>query len=124
MDKVYTGDVDAYLKTVAERFGLADMTPVEKQRLIDAAKQQDAGTEDAALYGSYSPTQVAVAHILSERANVEWTTFAHTATQIPMGAVGVGAIKFMGFKDNTEIARTMADVLHFQLSDVQMAMAQ
>ena len=124
MVKVYTGDVDAYLKTVAERFGLADMTPVEKQRLIDAAKQQDAGTEDAALYGSYSPTQVAVAHILSERANVEWTTFAHTATQIPMGAVGVGAIKFMGFKDNTEIARTMADVLHFQLSDVQMAMAQ
>ena len=124
MDKVYTGDVDAYLRIVAERFGLADMTPVEKQRLIAAAKQQDTGAKDAALYGSYSPTQVAVAHILSERANVEWTTFAHTGTQIPMGAVGVGAMQFMGFKDNTEIARTLADLLHFQLSDVQVAMAQ
>ncbi len=124
MAKVYSGDVDAYLNTVAERFGLADMTDGEKARLVEAAKLQDAGAKDAAMYGSYSPTQVAVAHILSERANVEWTTFAHTATQIPMGAVGVDAMNFMGFKDNTEIAKTMADVLHFQLTEKQLAMAQ
>lgn len=60
MDKVYTGDVEAYLHAVAERFGLVDMTPVEKQRLIAVAKQQDAGAKDAALYGAYSPTQVAM----------------------------------------------------------------
>ncbi len=124
MDKVYTGDVDAYLNTVAKRFGLADMTDSEKARLVEAAKLQDAGAKDAAMYGSYSPTQVAVAHILSERANVEWTTFAHTATQIPMGAVGVAAMNFMGFKDNTEIAKTMADVLHFQLTEKHLALAQ
>ncbi len=124
MVNVYSGDVDAYLKTVAERFGLADMTVEEKQRLIEAATLQDAGAKDAAAYGSYSPTQVAVAHILSERANVEWTTFAHTATQIPMGAVGVDAMSFMGFKDNTEIAKTMASVLHFQLTEKHLALAQ
>ena len=124
MAKVYTGNVDAYLKTVAQRFGLADMTEKEKAILVDAAKQQDAGANDANTYGGYSPTQIAVAHILSERANVEWTTFAHTATQIPMGAVGTYALKFMGYKDNTEIARTMAEVLDFQLSEPKVAMAQ
>jgi alkaline phosphatase len=124
MSKVYTGDVDAYLSTVAERFGLADMTEVEKALLIDAAKQQDAGADDSNTYGGYSPTQVAVAHVLSKRANVEWTTFAHTATQIPMGAVGVCSLKFMGFKDNTEIAQTMAEVLNFDLTGASLAMAQ
>jgi alkaline phosphatase len=126
MAKVYTGDKESYLKTVADKFGLGDMTDQEKSRLLDAAAQQDKGVKDVVRYGSYSPTQVAVAHILSERANVEWTTFAHTATQIPMGAEGVGAMEFMGFKDNTEIAKTMAHILGLHLSTVnnKVALAQ
>jgi len=123
MAKVYTGDKDAYLQTVATRFGIVNMTEAEKSRLLEAAAQQDNGAKNDALYGSYSPTQVAVAHILSERANVEWTTFAHTATQIPMGATGVDAMRFMGFKDNTEIAKAMASILGFQLSTIDYAMA-
>jgi len=122
MAKVYTGDKNAYLQTVATRFGIVNMTDVEKSRLLEAAAQQDKGAKSDVLYGSYSPTQVAVAHILSERANVEWTTFAHTATQIPMGATGIDAMQFMGFKDNTEIARAMASVLGFQLSTIDYAM--
>ncbi len=124
MANVFSGDIDSYLKTVAERFGLADMTADEQARLVAAAKQQDAGADDAATYGGYSPTQVAVASILSERANVEWTTFAHTATQIPMGAVGIESMRFMGFKDNTEIAATMAGILGLQLTQPQLALAQ
>jgi alkaline phosphatase len=124
MQSVYTGDVNAYLNTLSERFGLADMSAAEKALLVEAAKQQDAGANDSATYGGYSPTQVAVAHVLSKRANVEWTTFAHTATQIPMGAVGVNALEFMGFKDNTEIAQTMAKVLNFDLTNPHLASVQ
>jgi alkaline phosphatase len=68
-------------------------------------------------YGGYDPVAIEVTHILSERANLFWTTYAHSATAIPMSAIGVGATNFGGYKDNTEIATTMAEILRFDLSE-------
>lgn len=119
--KAYTGDKAAFVKFVSANYGLSDMTVDERVKLQLAMEAQDKGANSKATYGGYTPTQVAVAHIISERANVQWTTFAHTGTQIPMSAMGVASAKFVGFKDNTEIARTMANILDFRLSDVKVA---
>lgn len=120
--KAYDGDKASFEQFVKKYYGLADMTETEKNKLYAAMDAQDKGAKDSSAYGSYTPTQIAVAHILSERANVQWTTFAHTGTQIPMSAVGVGADKFVGFKDNTEIAVTLAELLNFRLSNVKVAL--
>jgi len=58
---------------------------------------------------------MAVGHIISERANIFWTTTIHTGTAIPLSAVGVASNQFSGYKDNTEIAKAMAAILNVKL---------
>lgn len=40
---------------------------------------------------------------------MQWTTFAHTGTQVPLAAVGADSDKFIGFKDNTDVAKLIAE---------------
>ncbi|RKD22411.1 alkaline phosphatase [Caminicella sporogenes DSM 14501] len=117
--KKYNGDRDAYFKYIAENFGLDNLTEKEKAEIIKAMDLVDKKAEyDVAKYGPsyYNPVAVATTHVISKRANIEWTTFAHSGTSIPMSAVGVGSEKFTGFKDNTEIARTLASIMGVELS--------
>ncbi len=115
---VYDGDRAAIYTYLAENFGLKDLTDNEKSRLEKAMDIIDNEDEDTAkaLYASYNPLAMEASHILSERANVQWTTYAHTGTAIPMSAHGTGAEVFGGFKDNTEVARTMAKLMDFELT--------
>ena len=75
----------------------------------------EADKNDKVTYGGYDPVAITVTHILSERANMYWTTYAHSGTAIPMSAIGVKAAQLGGFKDNTEIAKALASVLEFEL---------
>ena len=42
--------------------------------------------------------------ILNREAKLGWTSYSHTAAAVPVFAVGVGAERFTGWHDNTEIA--------------------
>ena len=42
--------------------------------------------------------------LLNKKAHVGWTSHSHTAHAVPIFAIGVGAEKFSGWHDNTEIA--------------------
>lgn len=42
--------------------------------------------------------------LLNKKAHVGWTTHAHSAHAVPIFAIGVGAERFSGWHDNTEIA--------------------
>jgi alkaline phosphatase len=42
---------------------------------------------------------------------VRWSTTSHTAEPVPIYAFGSGAERFSGVKDNTEIARTLSELL-------------
>lgn len=64
---------------------------------------EDSNKKNEDLYGGYSPTSIAVSHIINDRSGIGFTTFDHTASQIPMSAIGKGSEAFGGFKDNTEI---------------------
>lgn len=119
LTKKYDGDREAYFSYIAEYFGLDDLTEKEKAEIVKAMDIADSEEEyDVAVYGPsyYGPVAVATTHIISARANLEWTTFAHSATSIPMSAIGVGAENFGGYKDNTEIAKAMANLLGFDLT--------
>ena len=110
----YNGDRAAYYATIGGKLGLEDLSVSEKAKLEAAMDASDAGETYG--YYKYDPTAVAVAHIQSERANIFWTTTIHTGTAIPLSAIGYGANDFLGYKDNTEIARTLADIMDVELA--------
>ncbi len=115
----YDGDREAYFEYIAEAAGLTNLTAKEKAEIEKAMDIVDSGAEfDVATYGPdyYGPVGIATTHVLSNRANIEWTTYAHSGTIIPFTAMGVGADEFAGYLDNTDIAKTMAEVMNFQLT--------
>lgn len=51
------------------------------------------------------------------RLGVRWSTSVHSAEPVPIYAFGVGAERFSGVKDNTEIARTLSELLGLGMFD-------
>lgn len=109
----YKNDRAAYVAFLENNFGLDNLTDVERDKLNRAMDRADAG-QTAGFY-KINPAAMTAAHILSQRANISWTTTIHTATMLPLSAMGKGAENFSGFKDNTEIAQSMATLLEFDL---------
>ncbi|MFK5952706.1 MAG: alkaline phosphatase [Desulfobacterium sp.] len=109
----YKKDRTAYLNFLENEFGLTNLNENETAQLNKAMDYADAG--GTAGYYKINPAALTAAHLLSQRANINWTTTIHTATMIPLSATGMGAEKFSGFKDNTQIAQSMATLLGFNL---------
>lgn len=109
LQKAYNGNRDEYFKYIAKNMGLNNLTEKEKESILKAMDLEDSEADTTNLYAEYSPTAITVAHILSERAGMQWTTFAHTGTQVPLAAVGADSDKFIGFKDNTDVAKLIAE---------------
>jgi alkaline phosphatase len=112
-------DRNAYFKLMEEQMGLDHLTDAEKAEITKAMDLIDQEVPSDSSYGSYNQAAIAVAHVISERANLQWTTYAHSGTAIPLSAVGVGAEKFGGYKDNTEIGNTMAVLLGLKLGPIK-----
>ncbi len=113
---VYSGDRKAFYNHIAKQFNLNDITADEKkvvERAMDTVDSKD--PEAKVNYGGYDPVAIAVAHITSKRAGIYWTSYAHTATQIPLSAMGVQAEKLGGFKDNTEVAQALANIMQVKI---------
>ncbi len=111
LQKKYDGNRKAYFSFIGKNMGLADLTQEERAAIVKAMDIEDSGNYDSALFGDYTPTSVATAHVLARRSNTMFTTYAHTGTQIPLSAVGRGSEKFSGFIDNTEIAETLIEMV-------------
>ena len=43
--------------------------------------------------------------MLNDKSKIGWTTHAHSAHAVPIFAVGVGAERFSGWHDNSDIAK-------------------
>lgn len=114
-NKYKTGERNSFFQYAAQNFSLDKLTAGEKAEIEKAMDIKDKGVKDTA-YGPYDPVAIACTHVLSERANLFWTTYAHSGTAIPLSAIGIGAASFGGYKDNTEIGQAMAQLLNFQLS--------
>lgn len=109
------GNREEYFKYLEANFSLDKLTDSERAIIAAAMDTIDKGETNDRAYGTYNPVAIAAAHVLDERANAQFTTFAHSGTVIPMSAIGVGAETFSGYKDNTEIAKVMANLMGFVL---------
>ena len=109
---------------VEKHFGLGDkekgleLSTFEKDQLANAFEQSmnykkefKKNDQFYLLYGSYNPLTTTACHILSQKAGIGWTSFSHTATPIPVRAIGVGAELFSGYYDNTDMAKNIFRLL-------------
>ena len=70
--------------------------------------------EEYVLYGTYEPLTVTITHILNNKAGIAFTSYSHTALPVMICAQGVGAEKFDGYYDNTDIYNKLAEMLEIQ----------
>ena len=59
------------------------------------------------LYGKTSTLAAQAIKLVNKRAGVIWTKSSHSATNVPLYAIGAGSTLFQGKMDNTEIAKRL-----------------
>ena len=67
------------------------------------------GKDTKTMYKTINSLGSAGIALLNKKAHVGWTTRAHSAHAVPIFAIGVGAEKFSGWHDNSEIAPLILD---------------
>lgn len=66
-------------------------------------------------YRKYSMISSAAIDMLNHRAGIGWTSGSHTASPVPVYALGVGQDKFSGSMDNVDIPRRIAELMGFTI---------
>ncbi len=66
--------------------------------------------EMAIIYGYYDPFTVTITHILNNIAGIDWTSYSHTGTPVPVFAIGQGMYEFSGYYDNTDVGKKIIEV--------------
>lgn len=85
-------------------------TAYERTLKVGSASQKDMSQQDYELYGTYIPFSMAICHTINHKSGMDHTTYAHTGAMVNVYANGVGAEKFGGVFDNTEIFHKLADL--------------
>ena len=83
---------------------------------VEVTKEEDASLQDAfnsmmshqdvvkTLYKDLNALAAKSLAILNQKSRLGWTSGGHTASAVPIFAIGVGAERFTGWHDNSEIA--------------------
>lgn len=95
-------------------FGLGDeskglaLTPEEETKLKEAFEvsiKAESSYDLGIIYGVHDKFTVTITEILANKAGINWSSKAHTASPVPVFAMGQGAMLFTGYYDNTDIAK-------------------
>ena len=86
-------------------YAAVEMKEEEDEALRQAFAQMVAhqGVEKT-LYKDINALASKALAILNQKSRLGWTSKGHTASAVPVFAIGVGAERFTGWHDNTEIA--------------------
>jgi len=57
------------------------------------------------------PLEAVIKAFIDRKTNTGWTTWGHTAIDVQVFAKGPGASKFAGHQDNTDIAKSIFELL-------------
>ncbi len=80
-----------------------------QQLFADSRKHQQDDVKT--LYQHFSKLADASVSLLNKKSKVGWTTRSHTAAAVPVFAIGVGAERFTGWHDNTEVPQIILDIV-------------
>ena len=103
-------------KLIAENTGLWDnieMTETDEAEIKAAYDKTKQGNAKGVESEYFTDEQIAVAalKVLNRKAFVGWTTVSHTSTFVPVFAVGVGAERFSGVIENTDIPKNILEIM-------------
>jgi alkaline phosphatase len=96
--------------SLASQFGLTNPTETEKAQIIKAIGDQKSELSKQqleVLYGGYQPVSMTFSRLLNTRANLFWTSYSHTGIPVMTTADGVGAEKFAGYMDDTDLCKNL-----------------
>jgi alkaline phosphatase len=83
-------------------------------RSMSGDQERSENEQTYILYGGYDPLAVTLTHILNQKAGVAWTSYKHTGVPVTTSAVGVGAERFNGAYDNTDIGLRVMQIMGFE----------
>ena len=89
-------------------------TAYDRTLEVGSSSQSKMSQQDYELYGTYIPFSMAVCHTINHKSGMDHTTYAHTGAMVNLYALGVGAEKFGGVYDNTEIYHKLAELTGVQ----------
>lgn len=90
MEKIEKENADVE-KIMVDYFGITDMTVEEREKIKNAPNPM--------------VRMFSISEVVSDRAMVGWTTTKHTASLVPIMAIGPDAERYVGFMDNTDIPK-------------------
>lgn len=99
-------DMCEYLKS---KLGFWEFVPVSDEdtsklhEMFEKSILHKEGVDKKTLYADFDQFTEMVYHVLDKATGVGWTSNCHTAGMVPVYAIGVGAEKFSGMNDNTDI---------------------
>ncbi len=95
------------LRLAVDNYELQDlMRAFTLSKMPRSSRPSDRRTYE--LYGSYDPLTVTCTHMLNKKAGIAWTSYSHTGVPVPVFAQGVTGEDYVGFYDNTDIAKKLA----------------
>ena len=106
-------EVQAIFREQLGFWNQVDITDEEERSLKALYKDACANKskDKETLYKNINSLSAAGVAILNAKAHVAWTTTSHSAHTIPIFAIGVGAEKFSGWHDNTDIVPLLREAL-------------
>lgn len=107
--RVFTwDDMKEYLADNFGFWGAVQLSDKETERLhkaFDKTFEQRNTADQKTLYNSFNDFAVKVFDILNYHAGISFTSTSHSGNFVPVFAIGAGADRFKGFKDNTHLPR-------------------
>lgn len=97
--------VKAVLEKELEFYHAVEISKEEDAALKAAYKKMlgNKPTELKTLYQDIDALTGMAVRLINKRAKLGWTTYGHSASPVPVFAIGAGAEKFTGWHDNTEL---------------------
>ncbi|MGM9825524.1 MAG: alkaline phosphatase [Paludibacteraceae bacterium] len=97
-------------QVLTESLGLytqVEVTAEEDAALQEAYKKavSHKGNDMKTMYKDINEIGALAVKMLNDKSKIGWTTHAHSAHAVPIFAVGVGASRFSGWHDNSDIAK-------------------
>lgn len=111
--------IDDLVARAESYFGVASGAISKTDALRSAFKmsmtpKKDRPTKDKSYkksYATYDPFTTAALHQANASLGITWTTYYHTGADVPIFAEGVGAEKFAGKLDNTDVHRILREAM-------------
>jgi len=97
------------LPLLKKNYGIKKFCPEELKELYKPLSQK-AGNREI-LYGEYKPLLFRMQRIFNTRCGLRWTGTSHTASAVPLDAIGAGSEIFAGYYENDQIARKLKSLI-------------